>query len=368
MFVAFLVGVLACVAFATEEGDPMRIMAPYDYNKQFCGLDGAEDYPNLLFTKFDPPRSNNNPIKFLFDNAVCVKTCPENIGDTLECFNNDRKCRPTALQATIDVINFCVPIDLDASQNATFTDAFQTMLDNNVFGQQIISLYNCSTALAISLCTAIVLSLAYIYLLSAFGEILSWIVICLIGFGLSAGTGMSLINLIDIRNGDAVGSEKEVGAVFGVFFTLTLCFILLVWCGFNQLKTAIDCVDAGADFLAGTKRLIGLSFLYGIISFLFVLGFIGALLCVLSMGLITPEPNTDAGVYIPQARTFDVDDGEEELTLYMSLFLIFSLLWMVNFLSYQTGLITMISASTYYFNSNASVEGEAEVGYAIWAT
>ena len=82
------------------------------------------------------------------------------------------------------------------------------MLNNNVFGQQVISFYNCTTALTISLASAIVLSLAYIYLMSAFGECLSWIVICLIGFGLSAGTGMSLINYIDITEGRAIGDEK----------------------------------------------------------------------------------------------------------------------------------------------------------------
>lgn len=226
------------------------------------------------------------------------------------------------------------------------------MLDNNVFGQQVISLYNCYEALFISLISAIILSLAYIYLLSAFGEILSWIVICLVGFGLSAGTGMSLVNYIDIRNGDAVGDPKQMGGVFGVFATFTLVYIAMVWCGFNQLKVAIDCVDAGADFLAGTKRLIGLSFFFGIISFLCVLAFLGAFLCVLSMGTITADPNTDAG-YIPQARTFEVDEGEEKLTLYMSIYLLFGLIWVINFLSYKTGMITMISASTYYFNSNA---------------
>jgi hypothetical protein len=45
----------------------------------------------------------------------------------------------------------------------------------------------------------------------------------------------------------------------------------------------------------------------------------------------------------------------------MSVYLFFGLLWLVNFLSQMTGLITMISAGTYYFNSNAQQEGVADV-------
>ena len=49
----------------------------------------------------------------------------------------------------------------------------------------------------------------------------------------------------------------------------------------------------------------------------------------------------------------------------MSVYLFFGLLWLVNFLSQMTGLITMICAGTYYFNSNAQQEGEADVGFAV---
>jgi hypothetical protein len=83
-----------------------------------------------------------------------------------------------------------------------------------------------------------------------------------------------------------------------VFALCTLIFIMFVWCGFKQLSVAIDCVDAGADFLAGTKRLIVLSFLYGIVTFLVVLAWIFSILCVFSMGKITADPNTDHG-YVP---------------------------------------------------------------------
>ena len=46
----------------------------------------------------------------------------------------------------------------------------------------------------------------------------------------------------------------------------------------------------------------------------------------------------------------------------MALFMLFGILWIVNWLKYTSSFIVMVSASTYYFNSNATTEGEAEVG------
>ena len=50
------------------------------------------------------------------------------------------------------------------------------------------------------------------------------------------------------------------------------------------------------------------------------------------------------------------------------MFMLFGLFWIVNFIQYKTGVITMISASTYYFNSSPEKEGEAEVGWAVRTT
>jgi hypothetical protein len=44
------------------------------------------------------------------------------------------------------------------------------------------------------------------------------------------------------------------GCVLGAFAVLFGC---LITCGFKSLKIAIDVIDASADFLASTKRIIG---------------------------------------------------------------------------------------------------------------
>jgi hypothetical protein len=46
----------------------------------------------------------------------------------------------------------------------------------------------------------------------------------------------------------------------------------------------------------------------------------------------------------------------------MALFMLFGILWICAWLKYTSSFITIVSASTYYFNSNSEEEGEAEVG------
>jgi len=49
----------------------------------------------------------------------------------------------------------------------------------------------------------------------------------------------------------------------GVGCALFACiFALAIFCGFKSLKFAIDVIDASADFLAGTKRIIAVPVFY----------------------------------------------------------------------------------------------------------
>lgn len=50
-----------------------------------------------------------------------------------------------------------------------------------------------------------------------------------------------------------------MGGFLGLF---SLLFACMIYCGYNQLKTAIDVIDAAADFLAKTKRIIAVPIVY----------------------------------------------------------------------------------------------------------
>ena len=64
-------------------GSPGKLIAPIDANEKICGYsDGYEDYPVLYID--DIVDAVENPL-FIFDYGVCIKECPSEPSDPIEC-------------------------------------------------------------------------------------------------------------------------------------------------------------------------------------------------------------------------------------------------------------------------------------------
>lgn len=111
-------------------------------------------------------------------------------------------------------------------------------------------------------------------------------------------------------------------------------------------------IDASADFLAKTKRILFVPLLFFVLTVIAVLLWIPAVMCVVSMNKIEADP------LIPQGKTITWKDEN----VYMFLFMLFGILWICAWLEYSSTFVVMVSATTYYFNSHAEQDGEAEVG------
>ena len=207
--------------------------------------------------------------------------------------------------------------------------------------------------------------LSYIFTMSKCAEKMAWAVIFMIGAGLLTVTVVSIMGIASPNSlGLASYAPTSTFVVVAIVSSLcTLVYFLMLCLGYRQLKTAIDVIDASADFLRDTLRIIGLSVVFFLIQMVFFFLWMFALVCVMSMGDVKATPKT-LGKYTPQARTFSMPNGNNNVYFGMMLYLIFALLWIVTFMKYKTALITMISASTYYFNSTEDKDGEAEVGFA----
>jgi hypothetical protein len=153
-------------------------------------------------------------------------------------------------------------------------------------------------------------------------------------------------------NKDLIESSKKTQniclAVVVVFSILSCCFLTCIACGFKSLKLAIDVIDASADFLATTKRIILVPVLYFFISVLVFMGWVYAYMNVASLNKIKP----DTGV-IPQFKDLVWEDAKIK---YMALFMVFGLLWIMAWLKYSCNFVCMVAASTYYFNSDPTKE------------
>lgn len=67
---------------------------------------------------------------------------------------------------------------------------------------------------------------------------------------------------------------------------LALAFLCLIYCGKKSLQTAIDVIDASADYIAHNKRVILVPNLHFIFMIIVVIVWLGGFLCVCSLNEI----------------------------------------------------------------------------------
>lgn len=224
-------------------------------------------------------------------------------------------------------------------------------------------MYISSRAIYLSFAMALVYCLAYIFLMSKFGHYIAWFVVILIQLALIATSAAFFYIYVNVASLRIIQSYQDTTALaLGILFSiLSLVYMVLLCCGYAQLKVAIGIMDASADFLQKTKTILLVP-----LGFFFVEVFIFALWlicfgCIQAIGTL----EADAGGPVPQMKKIDNTPEERRKLDYINAFMVFGIIWIGKFIEHKTCMITMISASTYYFNSNTEVDGEAEVGLAF---
>jgi len=135
----------------------------------------------------------------------------------------------------------------------------------------------------------------------------------------------------------------------------TTCFACCIFWKWTSLKRAIDVIDASADFLATTKRIVFVPILFEILT-LFAAGlWFASFTTVVSMNEISAHES------IPQGKNLVWKSQIKWMAAYM----IFGIFWVCAWLDYTSNYIVMVSAASYYFNSNLEKEGEAEVALGL---
>lgn len=71
------------------------------------------------------------------------------------------------------------------------------------------------------------------------------------------------------------------------FSVLCCCFAGCLWCCYSSIKQAIDVIDASADFVMCTKRILLVPFIYFLMSMLVVIAWFVGYLMVMSINPIS---------------------------------------------------------------------------------
>ena len=365
IFIAFLVAMLTCTSLGFKYGDVDKYLAPIDSNLLICGHPTkkshtdttynkeAVGYPYLYFT--------NLAEKDVFNNGWCVSECPKTQTSALKFAPVAGKSTPDVAggqYGTIKVMNYCIPNPKELSEaQMVGYNALKSALLNNAAGRNIQDLYKSSRAIFISMAMSIVYCVAFIYLMSSFAEQIAWGIVAITQLGLFAGSGICLLEYFETKGGSGVTAEKSKGFLIAGIVLLLSAFIMLCMlvCGFNQLRIAINVVDASADFTKKTKRIIGVPVFYFFIQMVVFITWLFSMACIWSWGEIIPESATlqSKETYFPAGHKWDFYG--------VALFMIFGLFWILEFMQAKTYFITMVAASTYYFDSHKERDGEANV-------
>ena len=369
IFIAFIVAMGFCTSYGHKHGQIDKLLAPLDGDNNFCGITkGYEKYDKLFITDF-----SFSELSDIFDSAVCVKTCPTKTTTKIDGKTTTKVTDINTstiignLYNTVDFMNYCLPASTD-DLPSSFKTGYKLALDSfktSSIGSYFNDMYLASKAIYASILMGLVYSIGYIYLMSAFAECIAWVCIGLTQVGLIAGAitcYMMRQTSIDSRSGlsttDQASSAKSNAQYEGYLLAgcillgiLACAFLTCVICGYKSLKIAIDVIDASADFLAGTKRLLFVPLLYFLLTVISFCLWVAAMAYVCSLNDISADP------LIPQAKSLTWKDN----VVYMALFMLFGILWITAWFEYTSTFIVMTSASTYYFNSNPEKDGDAEV-------
>lgn len=186
--------------------------------------------------------------------------------------------------------------------------------------------------------------------MSAFAETIAWICVALVQLGLIGGAvgcwlyRGTLTDVFDATTAKLVvtgpkasnsdkyiyGKEKDkydtqmTWLLWGTigFGVLAAIFLLCITCGYRSLKLAIDVIDASADFLFKTKRIVAVPIVYFIITLIIVFVWMGMLFCVVSMNKI------EAGKF-PQVKDITISS---EFNYWSLWYMAFALIWLVSFI------------------------------------
>mmetsp|Transcript_8407 Transcript_8407/g.14059 ORF Transcript_8407/g.14059 Transcript_8407/m.14059 type:complete len:166 (-) Transcript_8407:1439-1936(-) len=115
IFVLFMLSMVGMGGYGLKKGNITKLLAPIDSDKNMCGVDhigwsqkNNKDYPKLYLT-------NLKDIQNIFDYGVCVKSCPSDKSQPLECAETSKvqDCNTESIQAqrfaSKSIGGYCIP-------------------------------------------------------------------------------------------------------------------------------------------------------------------------------------------------------------------------------------------------------------------
>ena len=278
---------LTCYGFI--KGNIFKLVGGIDGDGKICGSSpGFEGYKYLYVTKLNEGDNLND----LFKRGVCVKQCPSSELFALDCMPTEKvkQCNSDDvvknMYDTIKMVSFCIPKDADSLPGKS-KEAWNKIMDhimNSSGGRALQDIQITAPAIFIVLVLGVLMSIKYIYALSRFSRCMAIFSLLMIFVLLAGACAFNLI-MAASKGGKDKNTYLIVGCVLGI---CALIYVLVMWCYWKNVETAIAIIDATADFYAATKRIVLVSMFYFFVTAVIMLLWAVAIGGIISLNDITP--------------------------------------------------------------------------------
>ena len=159
-------------------------------------------------------------------------------------------------------------------------------------GKKLLDIYDARWVIAGGLALSVVLTFFYIKCMDWCAYWLAWFSVLLLGsFFIGAGVLAFVTRKANMEDNDDTNDEYNNHLWWGavISWVIALLYVMMVICFWKSLVVSIAILETAADFFADTKRIVLVPVVFFILQLLVVGVWIGAILCVNSIGEITVE-------------------------------------------------------------------------------
>jgi len=194
----------------------------------------------------------------------------------------------------------------------------------------------------------------YMYLLRFCAKVIAWFSIIIILAGLvMSGTYAYYLSKTKYAAGDQAGTKMFWAAI--VLWSLAGIYLLVLVCLYKQLAVSIAILEAAADFVSNTKRIIFIPVIFFLIICVMFFAWIAGVVCLFSVGDIRK------GKYSNDFNRWERKVTWDQTTRGLMYFMMFAILWGIAFLIACCEFIIIVATSTWYFSANTDVKGDASI-------
>jgi hypothetical protein len=185
-------------------------------------------------------------------------------------------------------LKYCIPAleSADPDQD-TFYEELMADFYKSEAGQVLVDLTRTWKTNLVLIFTGLIVSFLFMWLMSKCARCLALfgVAVLLLSFfgGGAACLYMGLTGSVNVGDGDQDTMNTGLLITGGVLLFFGLCTACCIWCNRTSLETAIAIIDASADFMIDTKRLILVSVFYFILTMIIFFLWLASCACVFSL-------------------------------------------------------------------------------------